>query len=119
MKPENASQGIFPQIKDLGERLATFERVQRVRAVALKHPDMHWIEFAVKVDGYADLPIELWDAMQDAVIDGEWRLRDDTQEKWYFYLSCVSFFSALEPGSVTVWDSQHIQMEITRFRRAS
>jgi len=128
-----SENGSWLQVRDLGEKLAAFERANRVRAVALKNASLHGIKFEVEVEDYADFPEALWDAMQDLVIDSEWQLREETQEEWYFHLSCGHSFSKLESGSRLVWCSagplyhqniqmispQAVQVSITKFKQAS
>ncbi|MEM9153738.1 MAG: hypothetical protein AAGB13_01705 [Cyanobacteria bacterium P01_F01_bin.33] len=101
------SPGVFPVplVFELGEHLSQFDDVNRVRVVARSASDLHWLEFEVETESPMDFSDSLWDAMQDHVIDLEWRLRDETQEDWYFHLSRMKQFPEIEARSKIVWKS--------------
>jgi hypothetical protein len=74
----------IPYIKQLVQKLAKIDNVEKVKALATKLPDMHHIDFELELKPGFELSDEIWDKVQDLVIDCEWKLRDESGEKWYF-----------------------------------
>ncbi|MEB3293208.1 MAG: hypothetical protein VKJ24_08600 [Synechococcales bacterium] len=93
------------EIQALVEKLSKVDNVARVRAIAPRTDDLHWIEFEMEVRSGLDLSDETWDIVQDLVIDSEWKFRDETHENWYFHAEVVSTFSRLQPGGRVVSQS--------------
>jgi hypothetical protein len=91
-----------PEIQELVQKLAEVENIARVRAVAPRAGDLHWIEFEMELQSEIELPNAVWSQVQDWVIDCEWKLRDTTNEKWYFHARIVMVFSHLQSGSQIV-----------------
>jgi len=52
-----------------------------------------------------ELSDEVWDNVQDLVIDSEWKLRDVSSEKWYFYVQTVNRLSLLQDKTEVIADS--------------
>lgn len=76
---------IPPEIQKLVEKIAEkIEEVERVVAIATEFPDIHWIDFKIKLKVDTQLSEENWEKIQDMVIDSEWKLIDDSAEEWYF-----------------------------------
>jgi hypothetical protein len=94
-----------PEIPQLTDKLSKVENILRVQAVAPREDDLHWIEFEMELQPENELPDNIWDKVQDRVIDYEWKLRDETNEKWYFHVHVVRSFSRLQPGSRVVASS--------------
>jgi hypothetical protein len=95
---------INPEIQKLVEELVEkIEGVQRVIAVATSFPDIHWIDFQIKLKADIELSDETWDKIQDMVIDCEWKLIDDSAEEWYFRPQIVDRFYSL--GDAKIADS--------------
>jgi len=119
-------QKILSRIYSLGEKIKRFEDIERVRIFAPRNWDLHWIEFEIEAKGDAFLSKDLWDKLQDLVIDLEWQLRDETSESWNFHLSEVSSLASLEAGARLLWvsylsstpSSQNIQSSFTQFKHA-
>jgi hypothetical protein len=84
------------------DKLAKVEGVARVRAVAPRAVDIHWIEFELEMHSETELDYETWDKIQDLVIDCEWALRDKTNEKWYFHRKVVEKFTQIQEGAKLV-----------------
>ena len=80
--------------------------VAKVRAVAPRALDIHWIEFELELHPETELDYETWDKIQDLVIDCEWGLRDQTKEKWYFDQKLVEKFVRIEDGAKEVARSE-------------
>ncbi|GBO53395.1 hypothetical protein APA_1302 [Pseudanabaena sp. lw0831] len=96
----------FPDIKELGKKLASFVGVESVRAIVPDASNRCWIEFEILLQpSNAELPYETWDKIQDLVIDYEWNLRDKSGEKWYFGVDCVEYFSKICPESFKIFNS--------------
>ncbi|WP_373530366.1 hypothetical protein [Nostoc sp.] len=87
------------RVKELVQKLTEVANVNKVRAIALRFPDIHWIDFELELQTETELSHELWEIVQNLVIDSEWKLRDDSGEKWYFHAEPVSRFSKLREGS--------------------
>jgi hypothetical protein len=108
---QSATYNVVPEIQKLVRELAQFEEVKRVRAIATSFPDTHWIDFQLElaqVDTY--LSDEIWDKIHDLVIDCEWKLRDDTCEKWYFRPQVVDTFYAIKEQVIA--DSDEKQQKL-------
>jgi|GEM_PF-1418204 hypothetical protein len=97
------------EIRKLVKRLTEFWEVRRVKAIATRFPDIHWVDFQMELqEENADLSDEIWDKTQDLVIDCEWKLRDNSTEKWYFRpLVVESFYSRKNQVIVDSNDKQH------------
>lgn len=90
------------EVQDLVQKLATVDGVARVRAIAPRAVDIHWLEFELELYPETELEDEIWDKIQDLVIDCEWDLRDKTNEKWYFYEKVVEKFIRVQNGAKVV-----------------
>ncbi|MBD2435575.1 hypothetical protein H6G69_02000 [Nostoc sp. FACHB-110] len=115
-KTPKSSALIPPEIPQLVEELVQkIKEVRIVKAIAIKFPDIHWIDFEIELEGNIDLSDETWDKIQDIVIDCEWKLRDDSGERWYFRPQLVDRFCVL--GDEVIADSENRQnTEMSRFR---
>jgi hypothetical protein len=92
-----------PEIQELVQKLAQLEGVGRVKAIAPKATDLHWINFDVVLNPQRELYDEfyddLWDKVQDLVIDCEWLLRHKTGENWYFHGEVIDNFQSMAEGA--------------------
>lgn len=93
------------EVQQLVQELAKVDGVARVRAVAPRAVDIHWIEFELELHPETELDYETWDKIQDLVIDCEWDLRDKTNETWYFDEKVVEKFVSIQNGSKVVAQS--------------
>ncbi|NET09245.1 MAG: hypothetical protein F6K16_31985 [Symploca sp. SIO2B6] len=75
------------------------DEIQRVRAIALDADDVCSLEFEAEMKVDAAFDLDLRDKLRDIVIDAEWKLRDETQQDWYFKLSMVNKFGSVENRS--------------------
>lgn len=110
-KPDElqSSDVIPPEVKELVQKLAKVANVKRVVAIALRFPDIHWIDFELELQPETELSDEIWYKVQDLVIDYEWKLRDDSGEKWYFHAQPVNELSKLRDPAHKVADSDPSQ----------
>jgi hypothetical protein len=90
------------EVQELVQELAKVEGVAKVRAIAPRPEDIHWIEFELEPHPETELDYETWDKIQDLVIDCEWGLRDKTNEKWYFQRKVVEKFAKIQEGATIV-----------------
>jgi hypothetical protein len=90
------------EVHELVDKLAKVEGVARVRAVAPRVVDIHWIDFELELNPETELDYETWDKIQDLVIDCEWDLRDKTNETWYFDEKVVEKFVIIQDGAKVV-----------------
>jgi hypothetical protein len=90
------------EIQALVDKLGKVEGVARVRAIASRPEDIHWIEFELELHPETELDDETWDKIQDLVIDCEWDLRDKTNERWYFPRKAVEKFAKIQEGAKVV-----------------
>jgi hypothetical protein len=90
------------EVHELVEKLAKVDGVARVRAVAPRAVDIHWIDFELELHPETELDYETWDKIQDLVIDCEWDLRDKTNETWYFDEKIVEKFFSIQDGAKVV-----------------
>lgn len=116
---------VLSRVYSLGEKLKDFDGIGRVRITAPNNWDLHWLEFEVEAKDSVHLAEDLWDKLQDLVIDLEWQLRDETEEAWHFHLAQVSSLTSLEIGVRLVWvsyllstSSKKIQSSFTEFKPA-
>ena len=93
------------EVHELVEKLAKVDGVARVRAVAPRAVDIHWIDFELELHPETELDYETWDKIEDLVIDCEWNLRDKTHEKWYFQRKEVEKFAKMQAGAKVVAQS--------------
>lgn len=97
------------EIRELGQKLATFDGVNGVRAILPMSDNDHWVEFELQVSrneqNDVELRCEIWDEIRELVIDYEWKLRDKTGEKWYFGVECFEHFSEISYGSKEMFNS--------------
>jgi hypothetical protein len=97
------------EIEELGNKLATFNCVDGVRAILPMASNDHWVEFELQVsrnqNNHLELPYEIWDEIRDLVIDYEWNLRGKSGEKWYFEVDCVEYFSKVSSESKEIFNS--------------
>lgn len=110
-KPDklDSSDVVLPEVKELVQKLAKVGNVKRVAAIALRFPDIHWIDFELELEPETELSDEVWYEVQDLVIDYEWKLRDDSGEKWYFHAQPVNKLSKLRDTAQKVADSDPSQ----------
>lgn len=94
------------EVQELVKELAKVGGVAKVRAIAPRAEDIHWIEFELELHSQTELDYETWDKIQDLVIDCEWGLRDQTKEKWYFDQKLVEKFVRIEDGAKEVARSE-------------
>ena len=94
------------EVQELVKELAKVGGVAKVRAIAPRAEDIHWIEFELELHPQTELDYETWDKIQDLVIDCEWGLRDQTKEKWYFDQKLVEKFVRIEDGAKEVARSE-------------
>jgi hypothetical protein len=106
LNPTMQQQNSQPILK-LVQQLAELNNVQRVKAFATRFPDMHHIDFELELKPGVELSNEIWDKVQDLVIDCEWELRDDSGEKWYFRPQIADNFTHLRDISQIIADSQN------------
>ena len=90
------------EVQELVQELAKVDGVAKVRAIAPRAEDIHWIEFELELRPETELDDETWDKIQDLVIDCEWDLRDKTNERWYFNEKVVEKFLRIQKGSKIV-----------------
>lgn len=90
------------EVKELVQKLAKVENIARVRAVAPNAPDIDIIDIELELQTETELSAEAWDKIQNLVIESEWKLRDDTGEKWFFNAEEVEVFSQLIDGSEVI-----------------
>jgi hypothetical protein len=111
-----SSQSIdaLAEIQQLVQELAKLENIRRVRAVAPKAPDLHIIDFEVELQPKTELAAEAWDKIQDLVIDSEWKLRDNSHQKWYFHAEVVEAFSKLKARAEVVAEHPIQRLESLR-----
>lgn len=114
----STSYNPVPEIKKLVEELVKVEGLKRVKAIATTFPDIHWIDFEIELEGDIELSDETWDKIQDMVIDCEWKLRDDSAEKWYFRPQLVDRFCLLEDEVIADSDNKE-HTEISRLKISS
>jgi hypothetical protein len=93
------------EVQALVDKLGKVEGVARVRAVAPRAVDIHWIDFELEMHSETELDYETWDKIQDLVIDCEWDLRDKTNEIWYFDEKVVEKFVIIQDGAKVVAQS--------------
>ncbi|MBH8566552.1 hypothetical protein I8748_31115 [Nostoc sp. CENA67] len=105
---KSTSFEVIFQIQGLVRKLIQVANIKRVRAIALRFPDLHNIDFELQLQPEIELSHEVWDQVQDIVIECEWKLRDDSGEKWYFHAEVVSKLSPLQDTSKVIVDF-HIQ----------
>jgi hypothetical protein len=105
---------ILPEIQKLVEEIvAEIDEVERVIAIATSFPDIHWLDFQIKLKADTELSDQTWEKIQDLVIDCEWKLIDDSAEEWYFRPQIVDKLYLHRDAIVA--DSDHKQgKEVTR-----
>ncbi len=98
---------ILTEIQKLVDELVEkIEEIERVIAIATYFPDIHWIDFKIKLKEDTELSDETWDTVQDIVINCEWKLIDDSAEGWYFHPQIVDRFYLLRNKKIA--DSQRM-----------
>lgn len=109
---EYSKNSTIPEIQELVQKLAQLEGVGRVRAIAPKATDLHWINFDVVLapprELYDEFYDELWHKVQHLVIDCEWALRDKTDENWYFYVEVIDQLQSIAEGA-RILDASYLQ----------
>ncbi|WP_066426883.1 hypothetical protein [Anabaena sp. 4-3] len=103
----STSHQIVTKIQKLVQKLAEFPQVKRVRAIALKYPDLHNIDFEVELLPEVELSYQSWEQLQEIVIDCEWKLRDNSGEKWYFHSEVVNQLSPVRDTTKVIVDSHN------------
>jgi|GEM_PF-2989211 hypothetical protein len=93
------------EVHKLVQELARVDGVAKVRAIASRPEDIHWIDFELELHPETELDYETWDKIEDLVIDCEWNLRDKTHEKWYFQRKEVEKFAKMQAGAKVVAQS--------------
>ncbi|MDZ7960995.1 MAG: hypothetical protein RMY34_24460 [Aulosira sp. DedQUE10] len=99
-------------VEELIEKIGGLERVI---AVATSFPDIHWIDFQIKLKADIELSDETWEKIQDMVIDCEWKLIDDSAEEWYFRPQIVDRFYSLGDAKIADSDKKR-HTEISRLK---
>ncbi len=105
------------EVHELVDKLAKVEAVARVRAVAPRAVDIHWIEFELELHPETNIDDESWDKIQDLVIDYEWALRDKTNEKWYFDEKVVEKFVRIEDEAKLLARSEKSRSSSTSYNQ--
>jgi hypothetical protein len=105
---------VVPEIEQLVKQLAKVPNVERVVALATRFPNLHWIDFELFLSEN-ELTDEIWDRVQDLVIDCEWKLRDNSGEKWYFRPQ-IADQSQLRNGQEVLIDSHVSKFEETSIK---
>ncbi len=93
------------EVRKLVHKLVNVVNVKRVRAVAARFPNLHWIDFQIELPSGTELSDEAWNNVQNLVMDYEWQLRDVTKEKWYFHAQVVNRLFLLEDAIKVIADS--------------
>lgn len=106
---ELPNDNLVPKIQELTQKLAKVANVQRVRAIATRFPDIHWINFELELRPKTELSDEVWDYVQDLVIDYAWKLWDDSGEEWYFRAQVTFNPSPLRDANQVIADSYNSQ----------
>ena len=101
----SSSTDAVHEVRELVQKLVNVVNVKRVRAVAARFPNLHWIDFQIELPSGTELSDEAWNNVQDLVIDYEWKLRDVTKEKWYFHAQVVNRLSLLQDATKVIADS--------------
>lgn len=99
----------IPYIKQLVQKLAKIDNVEKVKALATRAPDIHYIDFELELKPGIKLSAEVWDKIQDLVIDCEWQLRDESGEKWYFCPQIADHFAYLRDTSSIIADYNQLE----------
>lgn len=97
---ELSSIDVVAEVRELVNKLVQVANVKRIRAVAPRFPNLHHIDFELELPLGTELSDEVWNNVQDLVIDYEWKLRDITSEKWYFHAQVVDRLSLLQDAKV-------------------
>jgi hypothetical protein len=111
------------EIEDLCRKLVAFSGVNAVRAILPMSSNDHWVEFELQISrnehNDVELPCEIWDAIRDLVIDYEWKLRDETSEKWYFGVDYFEHFSEISYGSKEIFNSSGYSLNLSSKKMAT
>lgn len=102
----------IPYIKELVQKLAKIDNVEKVKALATKLPDIHYIDFELELKPGIELSAEIWDKVQDLVIDSEWKLRDESGEKWYFRPQTADNFTSHQDSQIIANSNQLKNVEV-------
>ena len=94
-KPKNSDLSPAEVQRLVEELVEKIEETERVIGIATSFPDIHWIDFKIKLKDNSELSDETWEKIQDLVIDYEWKLIDDSTEEWYFRPQIVDRFYLL------------------------
>lgn len=86
-------------IKKIAKQLAKIDSVNEIRAIE-KDLDFHQVEFEIKPNLNADISYELWEKIQDIVIEGERNLRSKTNKKWRFDVDIVDTFGNISSKKI-------------------
>ena len=117
------SHTVREEIRELGQRLVAFSGVNAVRAILPMSSNDHWVEFELQISrneqNDLELPYEIWDVIRDLVIDYEWQLRDETNEKWYFGVDYFEHFSKISYDSKEVFNSSGSSLNISSKKMAT
>ncbi len=106
---ELSSTDAVTEVRELVHKLAKVANVKRVRAIATRFPNLHHVDFELELHFNTELSDEVWNNVQDLVIDYEWKLRDDSGEKWYFHAQVVDKLSLLQDTTKIIADSDNRQ----------
>ncbi|MBW4634692.1 MAG: hypothetical protein KME30_23120 [Iphinoe sp. HA4291-MV1] len=117
----SANPDVVIRIQELAQKLANLDNVKRVRAVAPRFPNLHDIDFEIELQPETKLSYEAWEQLQNVVIECEWKLRDDSSEKWYFDAEVVSKLSPLQDTTAKVIADFHDRqlVEVRKQTRSS
>lgn len=110
------TDAIITQVRELVHKLAAFANVKRVRAIAPRFPDIHDVDFELELQSETELSDEVWNNVQNLVIDYEWKLRDISSEKWYFHAQVRYRLSLLQDATKVIADSCDRQRPETGIR---
>ncbi len=86
-------------IKELAKQLVEIDNVNEIRVIE-KDLDFYQVEFEIKPNLNADISYELWEKIQDIVIEGERKLRSKTNKKWRFDVEIVDNFGNINQKKV-------------------
>ncbi len=83
---------------ELVQTLSKIKGVKRVRAIAPRPTDLHWLQFDLALQPDSELSDESWEKIQDLIIDAEWSLRDRPRKNGTFTLKWSKIMRRFEKG---------------------
>jgi len=85
LEPQEKHQSILgDQLHQLVRKLTEFYGIYKVKAIAPNLNNPRIVKFELQLIPNSELSEQIWQEIQNLVIDCEWQLRDWTQENWYF-----------------------------------